>query len=745
VKLAALVSLVAVASGLWSAPAPAAASGEEARAERVVIVSYPRLSWETIANARPPVLSAFVERASVASLSIRTAAVGTGLGDGYVTIGAGNRASADPDIAGWAVSPGDVAGSSLGCGERPPEPAAPPPVAAVHLGATEIRRAADDALFGAEPGVLGDALAQAGRSAAVIGNADVDCPDGGLEPHREVALAGMDRDGRVASGRVDTGLAQADATAPGGRVMDVDAYLDAIDEAWPATGLLVVEMSDLERTDLAGPRAGTAERTAADAAALARSDEVLAAILGRATPRDLVMVVAPAAADDAAALTVFAAAGGGLPTGGEARSATTRRDGYVTLPDIAVTTVEALGLSVPDEMNGTAITSAGGDLNDHGAIGRLADADERARFRDRAVAPVSVVFTIAQVFVYGGAIALLWRRPSRRVPEWLAFAGLVVMATPVVGFLSGLVRYRALGLLGYTIAVPLVAIAVAAAAWATRRWHPLSPPVALAAVTLIVLSADVATGAGLQLDTVFGYSPTIAGRFAGFGNLAFALVASCAAVLAAGGTALGPWPPPSPAQPVRGARLWFAAAVLVVAIVADGLPGLGSDIGGVLALVPAAAIIVALLAHWRVNAVRVALVGAATVALVGVFAVFDLSRPEEDRTHLGRFVARVADGDIGLILRRKLVANWSILTSSVWTLLLPLVVLGLVLVARRDDPIGKLRARVVGVHAGLVGAGIAAVLGFALNDSGVAIPAMMLAIIVPWIIWLLAVKPETSE
>jgi len=179
--------------------------------------------------------------------------------------------------------------------------------------------------------------------------------------------------------------------------------------------------------------------------------------------------------------------------------------------------------------------------------------------------------------------------------------------------------------------------------------------------------------------------------------------------------------------------------------VADGLPGLGSDIGGVLALVPAAAIIVALLAHWRVNAVRVALVGAATVALVGVFAVFDLSRPEEDRTHLGRFVARVADGDIGLILRRKLVANWSILTSSVWTLLLPLVVLGLVLVARRDDPIGKLRARVVGVHAGLVGAGIAAVLGFALNDSGVAIPAMMLAIIVPWIIWLLAVKPETSE
>ena len=182
-----------------------------------------------------------------------------------------------------------------------------------------------------------------------------------------------------------------------------------------------------------------------------------------------------------------------------------------------------------------------------------------------------------------------------------------------------------------------------------------------------------------------------------------------------------------------------------VAVVAVGLPSLGSDVGGVLALVPAAAMVVALLAHWRVNAIRVALVGLATVALVGAFALLDLARPEDERTHLGRFVGRIADGDIGLILRRKLVANWSILTSSVWTLLLPLVVLGLVLVARRDDPIGKLRGRVVGVHAGLVGAGIAAVLGFALNDSGVAIPAMMLAIIVPWILWLLAVKPEASE
>ena len=39
-----------------------------------------------------------------------------------------------------------------------------------------------------------------------------------------------------------------------------------------------------------------------------------------------------------------------------------------------------------------------------------------------------------------------------------------------------------------------------------------------------LLCLDVMLGGRLQLNTVFGYTPTVAGRFAGLGNLAFALV-----------------------------------------------------------------------------------------------------------------------------------------------------------------------------------------------------------------------------
>ena len=75
---------------------------------------------------------------------------------------------------------------------------------------------------------------------------------------------------------------------------------------------------------------------------------------------------------------------------------------------------------------------------------------------------------------------------------------------------------------------------------------------------------------------MFGYSPTVAGRFAGLGNLGYAQLAAGAVLLAGllayriGGR--------------RGALV--AIALLGVAIIVDGAPFFGSDVGGVLSMVP---------------------------------------------------------------------------------------------------------------------------------------------------------------
>jgi NAD/NADP transhydrogenase beta subunit len=81
------------------------------------------------------------------------------------------------------------------------------------------------------------------------------------------------------------------------------------------------------------------------------------------------------------------------------------------------------------------------------------------------------------------------------------------------------------------------------------------------------------------------------------------------------------------------------------------------------------------------------------------------------------------------VVVRKIQANLSVLTSSVWTLMVPLalaVAAYLLWVAPgrlrrlRDEP---------ALRTALPGLGVAGVLGFALNDSGIAVPGMMLGVV----------------
>jgi fructose-specific phosphotransferase system IIC component len=95
----------------------------------------------------------------------------------------------------------------------------------------------------------------------------------------------------------------------------------------------------------------------------------------------------------------------------------------------------------------------------------------------------------------------------------------------------------------------------------------------------------------------------------------------------------------------------------------------------------------------------------------------------------------VFNGDAGIILRRKLETNWHILTSNVFTLLVPALVIGFAVVTnRRQGLLAEVQDRQPGLRACLLGSLIAAVVGFAVNDSGIAIPAMMIGMVVPWLI-----------
>jgi len=675
---------------------------------RVLLVSIPDLAWADLDPVRTPQLWSVVTGASVALLSNRTADEVDGPASAYLTLGAGRRAGAAPGPpTGWADQRGD---------------SVVVPAFGRQVGANEELR------YGAVPGALGGALARAGRGVAVIGDAST-TPEG--IDGRAVALATADAGGRTPAGRVD-GLVLADPSSPVGTWLDRVAVVGAAEVALRSSTVVVVEASDLERSVRAVDDGGDGEER--DPEGLRRTDELVGELLGLVDPSvDTVLVISPTSPGGDRRPGVFAWSGPGVGSG-PVRSASTRRDGYVSLSDVASTILGIIGVPVPADLADTPIEARVGEDGTSPAerIGALSAAAVRATDRDRTVGPVGVLMALSSILA--GLIGLVSARSGAVAPSWARWVCASAMSLPVAAFLVGWWPGVTAGVPAVLAGVALVAGAIGAAALGSaRRLGPDMTPVVPAAATVLVLLADVIAGARLQIDTPLGYSATVAGRFAGLGNQASAyLLAATLALLASGWVVLE-----RRGRPPRFLLGSACAAATVVALVV-GAPWWGSDVGGLLAALPAMVTVVVVSRDRGRLRPRVA-VGAGTALLAAgglllVAGLWDRSRPASTRTHLGRFVDDLLAGDAVPVLERKLAASWDVMTSTPWTVAVPVLLVGLGSLAWM--PHGR-RWSVVERHPelGAFGASIAVagVLGWAFNDSGVAVAASMLAVAVPYV------------
>jgi tryptophan-rich sensory protein len=155
-----------------------------------------------------------------------------------------------------------------------------------------------------------------------------------------------------------------------------------------------------------------------------------------------------------------------------------------------------------------------------------------------------------------------------------------------------------------------------------------------------------------------------------------------------------------------------------------------------------------LLIGARVSVARLAAILGAAVVVVGAVATLDWLRPADQRTHLGRFVQQLIDGDAWTVVSRKAGANLGILTGSPLAWMLPVILVAAVWLVR---PGGLLRGGRSGLaprdaavlRAGLLAVALGLVIGTAVNDSGVALPATAAGMLVPLLIWL-AAAPRTT-
>lgn len=752
-----LLAVLATLAGL-AAPAAAAPAGDDVRADRVLVVGVPGLTWSDVTPDGTPELWALAGDSTLGAMSVRAARGTTCVLDGWATIGAGNRARvpgpddglppvplptvpipedpADPDAP--TGPPGDeepAMDSSLtycGLQER---------LVAVGLDdprATVGRTAEDEGTrrFGSQPAALGEAVG----CATVVG--------------RAAALA-------VAAPGVELTRAEVLPTEPAGiaelvtgcplSLVSLDALLTA--------GRPGVDQTD-DGTDPA-PRA----------AALTRIDEAVGRLRAAVAtlPGDTLLLLQGISEvnDGRPQLHVGMAAGPGFGDGW-LTSASTGRAPYAQLIDVAPTVLRALGEERPASFNGQPMRATGERPALEEAVAELVRANTAATTHHRHTGYFfwSLVSVSAAVVVAGAAVLGLRLGGGPAGPRWAAgvrafrtFA-LAAAALPVATYLGGLVPWERSGspLVALTVAVLAAdAVVVAVALLGPWRRRRLGPAAVVVAVTAATLVGDVLTGSNLEMVAPLGYDPIVAGRFTGYGNLSFGLVSVSALLVAAGlATLAGRRARPERTRTVTAVTV-LAVGVVVVGVV--GAPQLGRDFGGVLAALPGFVLLAMLLTRTRVTVVRLGAILAAAAVAVGGVAVLDWMRAPEDRTHLGRFVEQALTGEAWTVVSRKAEANLDIAMRSPLAWMLPVALVAAVWLVRRGgllrnpraggEPTAAGRARLrpddaAVLRAALLSAALSLAIGAAVNDSGVAVPGTAATLLVPLLAWLATGPAEAA-
>ena len=694
--LAITVALAAVLAGLLLASSTIASGApRDDPAGAVVLVGTGGISWSDVDQSTTPNLWQLLRDGSSAALSVRSVYANTCPIDGWLGVSAGARAAAPRP--GPESNPADR-----------PCPSAPTITDGSVVQWPSYLAAAAAERFDSRLGLLGDTAA-AGRMCLKA-----------VQPF--AAAGGARRDGTIEqySPWSDQQL-MVDLNGCPVTVVDVGSVRDPDDvvEGEPAPASRRQQLVEIDR------RIGQVIEEGPNGA-----DYVVASLSDAGRSERLRLVVARGPHFGPGVLV----------------SSSTKQKGLAQAPDVTATVLSVVGLPVPDAVTGSPLTSdPAPDNSERRAQDRLtylADYDEASHDVHDLVEPFFMVFAYGQLVIYLLVLLVYKGRlgsERTRVTTLSRVRVLSVAAAcvPVSTFLANLLPWWRfpIAMISVVASVGLFVAIIATAAlkgpWG--KWA-LGPMAFVSATTMVVLAVDVMTGSRLQLSSLMGLQPVVGGRYYGMGNPTFALFATATILLC---TAV------SSMLVLAGRQKAAAIAVAAIggaAVVVDAMPFWGADGGGPPALVPGLAYLILAVLGLKLTWQRLLLVAGGVVALFFLIAGADWLRPTASRSHLGQFVQAIIDGNALDIVVRKGQQNIDILLGNApLTLLVPAALLFVIYVLARPTSWGS-RAmqrsydQAPTLRAGLIALLITLTIGFLINDSGVAIPAVGATLAVPLIV-----------
>ncbi len=399
----------------------------------------------------------------------------------------------------------------------------------------------------------------------------------------------------------------------------------------------------------------------------------------------------------------------GLPDGGghALSSHTTNQRGLLSAIDIAPTTLDFLGLPVPDEMRGERIETDG-TLDSAGLRSLMARLHVVGGRRLKALGVLLSVWAallLAATLLGATARGARAAGRARAASAWtLRVGGLAVLWAPTAVLITAAIEPGA----GVEYAaIALLCFALAALSDVLLPWPraPLTPAV----VSVLALAIDALAGTQLLMRSLLGPNPIIGARFYGFGNelksgLAVLVLAAVAGAL-------------YPAVRSRRAALAMAGAGVVLAAI-EGSARIGAGVGGVILVSAGAAGATIVLLPGSFSRRRVLLVLCAPLLALVLLAAIDLATAHGSGHYTGSILHARSAGDLRDVIVRRYTAAWRELKNHAMpfatALVIACAVAGVRLRERLLAPVGGDPAWVAAFSGGLT----AGVVGTLSEDSG---------------------------
>lgn len=651
------ISLAGLAAAAVLLLFPLSASSLEARETGaatdtgVVLLLVPDLGLADLQHM--PALDRLVRSGSSALMSSRTGREAEipfsdtradGLTSGYLTLATGSRAATSSRAA-LALEAAEKFGSLTAARawsiyqnrEAPAEGVVAPLW-------QQVVTQAEASAYRPAPGALADALRRHGVQATVIGNADTQ-----QYRYRPAALFVLNSRGTGASGLMGSRFARSDARYPYGVRTNIPAVIEAVRQALPDNGLIVVESGDMYRYVSCLGQTLPEQQRRLRRLCLASVDSLIAGLLDLLPPGHRLVVASPYQTDDHEAtapphLALLASYKHDEPPGCLV-SAATRRPGVVANTDLATGIAGWLGIA---ERIGSGQRIRSDAEEDPVGILRRISSDAAFQHQGRRAvygyvyASAAAIVASVILLLAGGAAARIGHALSVLPPSIiLSILWLSLLRPPASVLLWG-----AIGL----AAIP----ALIQWRWRTR-WMGLG----LAGAS--VVSILVASATGWLFSAAASYEIQGGARFYGIGNEYGGVLIGAALFLAT-------------APPFMAGRSRRVAAGIIALLVAaaSGFPVLGANLGMMLGGLAGAAVVVAGIgAQYKRRFIGPLLAG--IVLFVVAVGVLDSMRPVDRQSHFGRSVLVLREegaSEAVQIAQRKAAINWMLVQNSPWALLL---------------------------------------------------------------------------